>query len=222
MHMQMTSIIICSQKSQFYTFAMKSKYALHTTLALVVLAHAAILAAVTYVPERPLVIEPPAIQGVIIASEPIRKRAPPVEQKPLPKPETPKIPPPKAPASERAPQVVQSPPPQIPVDVPTKTAEPSTAPVVPPQADASQLNNPAPVYPTQSRRVKETGVVVLEVLVKADGSLGDMRLKTSSGYTRLDEAAQKAVKGWRFVPGRRGNDAIDFWYELPIEFSLNR
>jgi protein TonB len=145
-----------------------------------------------------------------------------VEQKPLPKPETPKIPVPKAPASERAPQVEQSPPPQEPTETPKKLAEPSTAPVVPPQADASQFNNPAPVYPTQSRRLKETGVVVLEVLVKADGSLGDMRLKTSSGYTRLDEAAQKAVKGWRFVPAKRGNEAIDFWYELPIEFSLNR
>ncbi len=204
---------------------MKSKYALHTTIALVVLAHAAILAAVTNTPEHPLVIEPPAIQGVIIASEPITEQAPPpppVEQKPLPKPETPKIPAPRAPASERAPQVEQNPPPQVPVDVPTKTAEPSTAPVVPLQADASQFNNPAPVYPTQSRRLKETGVVVLEVLVKADGSLGDMRLKTSSGYTRLDEAAQKAVKGWRFVPAKRGNEAIDFWYELPVEFSLNR
>lgn len=204
---------------------MNAKYAFHTTVAFVVLAHAAILAVVTRTPERLVVIEPPAIQGVIIASEPITEQAPPpppVEQKPLPKPETPKIPVPKAPASERAPQVEQSPPPPVPVDAPTKTAEPTNAPVVPPQADASQFNNPAPVYPTQSRRLKETGVVVLEVLVKADGSLGDMRLKTSSGYTRLDEAAQKAVKGWRFVPAKRGNEAIDFWYELPIEFSLNR
>lgn len=206
--------------------SMKSKYALHTTVAFVVLAHAAILAAITNTPERPLVIEPPAIQGVIISSEPVIEQAPPpppVEQKPLPKPETPKIPLPKAPASVRAPQVEQQNPPQEKiVEQPTKTAEPSAAPVVPPQADASQFNNPAPVYPTQSRRLKETGVVVLEVLVKADGSLGDMRLKTSSGYTRLDDAAQKAVKGWRFVPAKRGNEAIDFWYELPIEFSLNR
>lgn len=204
---------------------MKSKYALHTTVILVVLAHAAILAAVSYAPERPLVIEQPAIQGVIISSEPITEQTPPpppIEQKPLPKTETPQIPIPKAPASERAPQVEQNPPPQLPTEEPKKSAEPSTAPVVPPQADASQFNNPAPAYPTQSRRLKETGVVVLEVLVKADGSLGDMRLKTSSGYTRLDEAAQKAVKSWRFVPAKRGNETIDFWYELPIEFSLNR
>jgi periplasmic protein TonB len=131
------------------------------------------------------------------------------------------MPVPKAPRSERAPQVEQSPPPQVPTEELKKPIEPSTTPVEPPQADASQFNNPTPVYPTQSRRLKEAGVVVLEVLVKADGSLGDMRLKTSSGYTRLDEAAQKAVKGWRFVPAKRGNQAIDFWYELPIEFSLN-
>jgi protein TonB len=205
---------------------MKPNYTLPSSIAFVIAAHASILAAIIYAPKQldPIVIEPPTIQGIIVSSEPPQPTPPPPqEQKPLPTPETPKIPLPKAPASKRAPQVEQQNPPQEkPVEPTTKPAEPSTAPVVPPQADASQFNNPAPVYPTQSRRLRETGVVVLEVLVKADGSLGDMRLKTSSGYTRLDEAAQKAVKGWRFVPAKRGNEAIDFWYELPVEFSLNR
>jgi len=206
---------------------MKSNYTVPSSLVFVIVAHMSVLAAVIYAPNNlaPIMIEPPTIQGVIVASEPPQPTPPPPpppEQKPLPTPEKPKIPLPKAPASERAPHVEpQNPPQQQPAE-PTKPAEPSTAPVVPPQADASQLNNPAPVYPQQSRRLRETGVVVLEVLVKADGSLGDMRLKTSSGFTRLDESALRAVKNWRFVPAKRGNEAIDFWYELPIEFSLNR
>lgn len=205
---------------------MKSTHTISISLAVVIVAHLSVLAAIIYTPENlaPILIEPPTIQGVIVASEPPQPAPPPPpEQAPLPTPEKPKIPLPKAPASERAPQVEQHNPPQeTPVVEPTKPAEPSTAPVVPPQADASQLNNPAPLYPAQSRRLRETGVVILEVLVKADGSLGDLRLKTSSGYDRLDESALRAVKSWRFVPAKRGNEAIDFWYELPIEFSLNR
>jgi len=204
---------------------MKSKYVAHYSLLFVVIAHATALAAVLYAPDRPapIVIEPPTIQGVIVASEPVTKPPeptppPPPEQKPVPKP---KIPLPKAPASDRAikQEVQQEPTP--PVENPVKSAEPAPAPVAPPQASASQLNNPAPIYPPQSRRLREQGTVILEVLVKADGSLGDLRLKTSSGYTRLDDSAMHAVKNWHFIPAKRGGTAIDFWYELPIEFSLN-
>jgi periplasmic protein TonB len=205
---------------------MKSKHLVPYSLALVLLAHVGGLAAVLYAPTKvaPVIIEPPTIQGVIVASEPIEEPEKPIEppppqpEKPIPKP---KIPLPKAPPSERA--VASEPEPTpVPVQETEKPAEPTPAPVIPPQADASQLNNPAPAYPQTSRRLKEEGVVLLEILVKADGSLGEMRLKKSSGYTRLDEAAQNAVKKWHFVPAKRGGEAIDYWYELPIEFSLNR
>lgn len=204
---------------------MKSKYTVHYSFLLVVLAHAVTLGAIIYAPEKPspILIEPPTIQGVIVASEPITKPPeptppPPPEQKPLP---TPKIPLPKAPPSERAPQVEQQSPPQETVEQPVKQAEPTPTAVSLPQADANHLNNPAPVYPAQSKRLNETGTVVLEVLVLADGSAGDVRLKTSSGFKRLDDAAIRAVKNWHFVPAKRGGEAIDFTYDLPVEFSLN-
>jgi protein TonB len=205
---------------------MKSKYAPQYSVLVVVLAHIIALYAVMYTrqPNLPVVIEPPTIQGMIVSSEPITKPVeptppPPPEQKPVP---APKIPLPKAPASERAIKQESQPEPTPPVDNPVTTAEPRQAPVALPQADASHLNNAAPVYPPQSRRSREEGTVILEVLVKADGSLGELRLKTSSGYNRLDESALRAVKNWRFVPAKRGSETIDFWYELPIEFSLNK
>lgn len=206
---------------------MKQQYAPYYAVILVVFAHAIALAAVLYARQsnHEVVIEPPTIQGMIVSAEPVTKPAeptptpPPPEQKLI---EAPKPPLPKAPASERAIHQEAQPEPSPPTDTPVKTAEPAQAAVVPPQAEASYLNNPAPAYPPQSRRNREEGTVVLEVLVKADGSLGELRLKTSSGYNRLDDAALKAVKNWHFVPAKRGNDAIDFWYELPIEFSLNK
>jgi len=209
---------------------MKSKHLVPYSFALVLLAHVGGLAAVLYAPEQtaPIVIEPPTIQGVIVAREPIKKPEKPIEPPPPPPPpppekpiSKPKIPLPKAPPSERA--VTQEPEPvATPAQDTEKPAEPTPAPVIPPQADASQLNNPAPVYPQTSRKLKEEGVVLLEILVTADGTLGEMRLKKSSGHSRLDDAAQKAVRNWHFVPAKRGGEAIDYWYELPIEFSLNR
>jgi protein TonB len=207
---------------------MTSKYTTFYSLSVVVLAHLGALVAVIYAPAlvAPRAIEPPSFKNVIIASKLIAPSLTPPEpqkQKLLPTPETQIIPMPKAPASKRATWVKQNPPQlEPPVDQPTKPAEPSTAPVFPPYADANQFNNPAPVYPAQSRRLQESGVVLIDVLIKADGSIGEMRLKTSSGYSRLDDAAQRAVKTWHFVPAQRGGEAIDFWYELPVEFSLIR
>ena len=206
---------------------MKSNYTLPCSILVVVLAHLGILVAVIYAPAQPipLVVEPPSIQGVIVASEPIIEPEkpvpppppPPPQEKPQPKP---KFPLPKASPSERAP-VQEAEPSPAPVVEPQRPTEPVPEAVTPPQADASQLNNPAPAYPQISRRLKEEGIVLLEILVKADGTLGDLRLKKTSGYSRLDEAAQRAVKTWRFVPAKRAGEPIDYWYELPIEFSLN-
>jgi len=205
---------------------MKSHYTAHYSFALVLCAHAIALAAVLYSPESPapIKVEPPSIQGIIVTSEPVIKPPepipppPPPEQKPL---TTPKQPLPKAPPSERAVHQEDTPAPAPVVQEPQKQPEPPQAPVTPPSAEASQLNNPAPVYPETSRKLREEGVVLLEVLVKADGSLGEAHLKKSSGYSRLDESALRAVRKWHFLPATRAGEAIDFWYELPIEFSLN-
>jgi protein TonB len=106
----------------------------------------------------------------------------------------------------------------------TVPAAPASTPmpkVTPPRSDAAHLNNPVPAYPTASRRFGEQGHVLLEVFILADGSVGEIRLKRSSGFMRLDEAALDAVRRWRFVPARRGEQAIAQWHVQPITFSLD-
>jgi periplasmic protein TonB len=93
--------------------------------------------------------------------------------------------------------------------------------VVAPNAEASDLHNLAPTYPQQSRRLGEQGRVVLSVLVLANGTIGALSIKRSSGFKRLDKAALHCVKRWRFKPATRAGVALDFTYELPIDFSLN-
>jgi protein TonB len=95
------------------------------------------------------------------------------------------------------------------------------APVVPPRADAAHLINPAPAYPAISRRLGEQGQVQLDVYILTDGSVGEIKLKRSSGFPRLDQAALDAVRHWRYQPARRGHEAIAFWYVQPLIFSLD-
>lgn len=94
------------------------------------------------------------------------------------------------------------------------------APLIPPVFNANYLENPAPIYPSASRRLAEKGRVVLRVYVSALGRAERVDIRTSSGFERLDRAALDAVGSWRFVPARRGEEAVAAWVLVPISFTL--
>jgi protein TonB len=105
--------------------------------------------------------------------------------------------------------------------------EPVPPPPVPPvvvaaRFDADYLHNPKPAYPAISRRLNEEGTTVLRVQVGADGRTLSVDIRQSSGYPRLDEAARDTVSRWRFVPARRGEEAIESVVAVPIVFKLER
>ena len=113
------------------------------------------------------------------------------------------------------------------VEAPPAPAPPLPAPVVtaPSKTDVSipasySASNQKPIYPNMSKRLGEQGTVVLRVLVKADGSAGEVEVKSSSNYPRLDQAAIDAVKTWRFNPAKIDGKATDEWYQVPIPFKL--
>ncbi len=93
---------------------------------------------------------------------------------------------------------------------------------VAPRFDAAYLDNPAPSYPPLSRRAGEQGRVLLRVHVTADGLADDVQVRESSGFARLDTAAQETVRRWRFVPARQGDRQVAAWVIVPINFALAR
>lgn len=86
--------------------------------------------------------------------------------------------------------------------------------------DVDYLDNAPPAYPSISRRMREEGLVVLKVKVRADGTADAVLVQHPSGSARLDEAALAAVRRWKFVPAKRGDQAIESWVLVPIEFEL--
>ncbi|MBE5527354.1 hypothetical protein A9J41_00280 [Laribacter hongkongensis] len=90
----------------------------------------------------------------------------------------------------------------------------------PPSFTADYLANPAPAYPPLSQELGESGQVRLRVAVDASGAPSQVEIAESSGFTRLDRAALSAVKRWRFVPARRGSEAVAGRVIVPIHFNL--
>ncbi|HMD40552.1 MAG TPA: energy transducer TonB [Candidatus Acidoferrum sp.] len=74
---------------------------------------------------------------------------------------------------------------------------PSLAPAQ--DADRKVLKKVEPQYPTILKRRGIGGTVRLKVAVKADGSVKDVEVL--GGNPALADAAEKAVRQWRFAPG---------------------
>lgn len=117
---------------------------------------------------------------------------------------------------------VAAPSPPAPPAAPIVAAAPPPPVITEARFDAAYLDNPKPVYPPISRRLGETGRVLLWVRVGADGSALKVVLKTSSGSPRLDESAQEAVSRWKFIPARKGNTPIESSVLVPIVFSVSQ
>ncbi len=63
----------------------------------------------------------------------------------------------------------------------------------------------------------------LRIEVSAEGKPLQVLIEKTSGFPRLDRAAQETVaSSWRFVPARRGQQAVTAWVIVPVTFSLNR
>ena len=183
-----------------------------------------ILAAKTVVPqimEIPLVVD--LLETQEIKKEPVAKPLPMTKPAPVKTPQTP--------APKAAAPVVEATQSNVPAPAAVVAApvEAKPAPVAPPaepvslaRFDADYLKNPAPAYPPLSRRVGEEGKVVLRVSINAQGSADNVEIKASSGSQRLDEAAQKTVRNWKFIPAKRGDTAVQSWVLVPIIFKLEQ
>ena len=128
------------------------------------------------------------------------------------------------PEQSAAPTTYTAPPPAA-APTPSATATTSggtpSAAISAPRFDAAYLDNPRPNYPPLSRRLGEEGKVMLKVKVSADGHPATVHLEKTSNFDRLDEAARLAVTRWRFIPAKRGEEAIEASVIVPVVFRLD-
>ena len=78
-----------------------------------------------------------------------------------------------------------------------------------------------PNYTLDAMRAKLQGLVVLECVVLPDGTVGDVKVvKSLDKVFGLDEQAIKAVKEWRFLPGRRFGEPVPVYVTIELAFTL--
>ena len=74
-----------------------------------------------------------------------------------------------------------------------------------------------PDYPDEARRRNIEGEVVLEIVVRRDGSVGNVKVLRGLP-AGLNDRAVDAVRQWRFSPAKRLGTPVDVVVEVSVEF----
>lgn len=118
------------------------------------------------------------------------------------------------------------PPPAPPAPAPSPSPAPVSAPPAPPSVVSEgdigtrMIAGKPPRYPTESRRKREQGTVVLALMLGLDGSVESIAISRSSGFARLDDAARDAVRRWRWAPTIRNGAPVLVRGVVEIPFVL--
>ena len=78
-----------------------------------------------------------------------------------------------------------------------------------------------PAYTSDAMRAKVQGTVLLQCVVRPDGTVGDVEIvKSLDPVFGLDQEAVKAAKQWLFRPGTRFGEAVPVLITIELTFTL--
>jgi TonB family protein len=78
-------------------------------------------------------------------------------------------------------------------------------------------------YTPDALRAKVQGGVALEAVVRADGTVGEVRVVRSLDRRYgLDDEAVKALKQWQFMPGQKDGVAVPVVVEVEMTFTIGK
>lgn len=81
-------------------------------------------------------------------------------------------------------------------------------------------NNPPPAYPKGAMLRGWQGRVILMVDINSEGKPVKVYVEHSSGFSVLDKAALKAVKGWEFIPAKNIGQHVFSRSRVPVNFVI--
>ena len=84
-----------------------------------------------------------------------------------------------------------------------------------------KIHDIRPSYPEIARKAKIEGDVILQAVIRADGTVGDVAILKSPGAKfGFDDEAMRAVRQWRYKPALQGGKAVDVYFTVVVKFYL--
>lgn len=77
-----------------------------------------------------------------------------------------------------------------------------------------------PSYTDEAIRAKVQGVVLLQAVIRRDGTVGNFKVLRGLGYGLEEKAIQEIANNWKFRPGTLNGKPVDVLATIEIQFSL--
>jgi protein TonB len=106
-----------------------------------------------------------------------------------------------------------------PAPVPVQAVAPAPVVIVAPVINVA-ANCQKPSYPSASVRNEEEGTVQLKFLIGVDGKVIETKVEKTSGFSRLDEAAIRALSKCDFKPGTVNGKPEQSWARVDYKWKL--
>ena len=107
----------------------------------------------------------------------------------------------------------------------TVTSTPLTSPTRPSTAVRMDPRHPLKIgrehYPDGAVRAEQEGRCIVNMTVAADGHVREAALKTSSGFSLLDQACIEAVRDQRMIPATVDGRPVESTVSMPIVWRLS-
>jgi protein TonB len=106
-------------------------------------------------------------------------------------------------------------------------APPPTGPLI---AGVNNVSNPIliestkidPEYPELARVARVDGQVILQAIVRKDGSVGDVSvIRVNRPNLGFEESAAAAVVQWRYEPALQNGKPVEVYFTVVVDFSLH-
>jgi protein TonB len=111
------------------------------------------------------------------------------------------------------------------VEAPPAPPAPPPPPAPPKEIPASAIEylvTPPIDYPRLSKRLNESGTVVVRIYIDEAGVPRMAQVASSSGHPRLDEAAVAGLQRFRFKPMTENGRPLAGWARIPVPFELEK
>lgn len=95
------------------------------------------------------------------------------------------------------------------------------APATAQSTEVRATQSTPPRYPKDAAAKHVSGQVLLHVLVAADGSVKDVRVKKSDPPGVFDVDTIAAAKQWKFTPKTVKGKPVEGWVQVPVTFEIN-
>jgi len=77
-----------------------------------------------------------------------------------------------------------------------------------------------PDYPAFERNQGRDGIVVVRVLVGANGRVAAVEQVSATSDAFFDATKRRALSKWRFRPATRDGVAVESWREMTVRFNM--